>query len=211
MEEDIYSCFISYRHPASKDNREAKLIRHVVQAFSDHIEMYTHDHTVYFDEKRLVPGYQYDEKLAQAICRSACMVVIYWPAYLESDYCKKEMQTMLDIEARRREQLDLHGDRLFIPVIIHGRFEDLPEQLTTGTQYLDYTAQATRPNANLGNNHKMSQQLYKTAKYIKDLCDKMKKQRTDIFGECSKFSFAESTASRAANIRRAPTQRFPGR
>ena len=84
MSDTIHACFISYRHPAAEGSREAKLIAHVCKAISDHVQMYTHKHEVYFDQKRLVPGYQYDECLAEAICRSACMVVVYWPAYLES-------------------------------------------------------------------------------------------------------------------------------
>src|SRR6187401_3262453 len=115
-DDEIHSCFISYRHPAREGSREAKLIQHVVDAITDHIEMYTHDHRVYFDKSRLVPGYQYDERLARAICRSACMVIVYWPSYLESEYCKKEIRTMQAIEALRRKRLgsDLDGCRLFV-------------------------------------------------------------------------------------------------
>lgn len=122
MSDPIHACFISYRHPAVAGSREEKLIRHVVKAIADHVQMYTHEHQVYFDDKRLVPGYQYDERLAEAICRSACMVVVYWPSYLESDYCRKELRAMLEIEEQRRRRLGdaLHGCRLFIPVILRG-------------------------------------------------------------------------------------------
>jgi hypothetical protein len=98
MSEYIHACFVSYRHPASVGGREEKLIQHVVRAIKDHIEMITQKHDVYFDQARLVPGYQYNDRLAQAICRSACMFVIYWPSYSESDYCLKEIRTMLGIE-----------------------------------------------------------------------------------------------------------------
>jgi hypothetical protein len=112
MNHKIHSCFISYRHPASIGGREEKIIKHVYTALKDHVEMYTHEYSVYFDEPRLVPGYQYDERLAKAICQSACMVVVYWPSYLESEYCIKELRTMLSIEEERRSLLagELHGD-----------------------------------------------------------------------------------------------------
>ena len=94
---DTEHILLLYKLPPSSDKGrlEEKLIRHVVTAIRDHIAIYTHKHEVYFDEDRLVPGYQYNEALAKAICRSACMFVIYWPSYLESDYCRKEINTIL--------------------------------------------------------------------------------------------------------------------
>jgi len=214
MAEPIHACFISYRHPAASGGREEKLIRHVVKAIEDHIQMYTHDHPVYFDKGRLVPGYQYDERLAEAICRSACMVVVYWPSYLESDYCLKEIRAMLEIEERRRARLgaSLHGCRLFIPVILRGKLEDLPEDVRKNCQYLDYKAQATKPDVNLGDDETMSEQLYAVAEYIKSLCDKMKGDRGGLFGGCGQYSFSEPGENAPTTVTAAaPPQQFPGR
>ena len=207
----IHACFVSYRHPATPDGREGKLIQHVVRAIKDHIEMLTHEHDVYFDRARLVPGYQYDERLAKAICRSACMVVVYWPSYLESEYCKKEIRTMLAIEANRRSILGstLHGCRLFIPLILRGRFDDLPTGLREGCHYLDYKAQAIRPDFNIGDDPIMSEQLYGVAEYIKELCDKMKCAEESLFGRCENFVYGPSSAD--AFEAPAAIQPFPGR
>jgi len=211
MTEKFHSCFISYRHPASKGNREEKLISHVVKAITDHVELYTHDHAVYFDGKRLVPGYQYDERLANAICHSACMVIVYWPAYLESEYCKKEIAAMLDIEKKRRRLLgkELHGCRLFIPIILRGNLDELPEGVRKDCQYLDYKAQATKPNFNIGDDDKMSDELYRIAEYINTLCDKMKNASDKLFGKCQQYVFPAPQANQG--IQPPPPQRFPGR
>jgi hypothetical protein len=160
-----------------------------VKAIADHVEMYTHDHTVYYDEKRLVPGYQYDEKLADAICRSACMVIVYWPAYLESDYCRKEIEAMLDIEQKRRQLLGraLHGCRLFIPIILRGNLDELPDGVRDNCQYLDYGAQALKPDFNMGDDDQMSDRLFGVAEYIKTLCDKMKGASDALFGGCQEY------------------------
>jgi hypothetical protein len=168
---------------------------------------------VYFDDKRLVPGYQYDEKLAEAICRSACMVIVYWPSYLESDYCKKEIEAMLDIEERRRQFLgaELHGCRLFIPVILRGKFEELPERVIRDCQYLDYKAQATKPDFNIGDDDKTSDELYRIAEYIKSLCDKMKSASDALFGKCQQYGFPAPPPQATDAIRPAPPQPFPGR
>jgi hypothetical protein len=214
MGHPIYSCFISYRHPATSGGREEKLIQHVVRALKDHLEVYTHDHAVYFDQQRLVPGYEYNEALAKAICRSACMVVVYWPSYLESDYCRKEIRTMLAIEKERRELLGsaLHGCRLFLPVIIRGRFEDLPREVRDGCQYLDYKAQATRPDFNIGDDPKMSEELYRVAEYVKNICDKMKAAEDRLFAKCEEFMLASVRSTEIELIGSAVApQPFPGR
>ena len=211
MTEPFNSCFISYRHPATKGNREESLIKHVVKAITDHIELYTHDHPVYFDEKDLIPGYNYDERIAEAICRSACMVIVYWPSYLESDYCKKKIEAMLNVEERRHRILGdkLRGCRLFIPIILRGKFDQLPDRVRNNCQYLDYYAQTVNPHFNIGDDPKMSQELLRIAEYIKGLCDKMKGERERLFGNCQQFGF--SSQEGMLEIPPAPQQPFPGR
>jgi hypothetical protein len=214
MAKQPYSCFISYRHPATSGGREEKLIQHVVSAIKDHIEVYTHQHVVYFDKHRLIPGYQYDETLATAICRSACMIIVYWPSYLESDYCRKEIRAMLAIEKARRDRLrsELRGCRLFVPVIIRGNFEDLPSEVREGCHCLDYRAQATRPDFNIGNDPQMSEQLFKVAEYIKSLCDKMISAEDTLFGNCDGYVFPSIAPGEPEEIPiQAPVQSFPGR
>jgi hypothetical protein len=214
MSAKIHACFISYRHPAASGSREELLINHVVKAITDHVQVYTHEHKVFYDKDRLVPGYQYDERLAEAICRSACMVIVYWPSYLESDYCKKEIQAMLHIEQKRRKILgsELNGCRLFIPVILRGKYEDLPIGVTRNCHYLDYKAQAVQPNTNIGDDEATSEKLYKIAEYIKDLCDKMKANSESLFDWCPQYRFQEPNSLAApSEIQAAPLQPFPGR
>lgn len=213
MSEPFHACFISYRHPFEVNSREAKVIEHVRKAISDHVQMETHEHKVYFDSQRLVPGYQYDERLAEAICRSACMVIVYWPSYLESPYCQKEMRAMLEIERRRRQLLGdaLHGCRLFIPVILRGDYGQLPQEITNNCQYLDYRQQATHPNMNIGDNETMSEQLFSIAAYIKSLCDKMKPQSQELFDCCKNYEFPLASPLMGSDLPPAPTQPFPGR
>ncbi|AMY06953.1 TIR domain protein [Luteitalea pratensis] len=212
MTDTLHACFISYRHPATAGSREEKLIAHVFKAISDHVEMYTHTHQVYFDQKRLVPGYQYDEKLAEAICRSACMVIVYWPAYLESDYCLQEIEAMLEIEKRRRKKLgsELHGCRLIIPFIVRGRFEDLPNAVRDGCQYLDYSRQATNPHFNIGEDEETSAKLFEIANYIKSLCDKLQRVGADVVGTCKDYGFPARMQVTQPEMAPPPPPPFPG-
>jgi hypothetical protein len=142
------------------------------------------------------------------------MVIVYWPAYLESDYCKKEIKAMLDIESKRRQLLpaELRGCRLFIPVILHGNLADLPGDVSANCHSLDYKAQATKPNFNMGDDENMSKRLFCIAKYIKSLCDKMKKLDAQLFGQCQQFGFPEQQNPELREaIQPPPPQPFPGR
>ena len=47
MGKPLHACFISYRHPARSGSLEEKLIRNIVTAIKDHIDLYTRAHQVF--------------------------------------------------------------------------------------------------------------------------------------------------------------------
>jgi hypothetical protein len=97
-------------------------------------------------------------------------------------------------------------------VILRGRYNDLPEEITQDCQYLDYKAQATRPDVNLGDDEATSEKLYEIAEYIKLLCDKMKPQAEQLFQDCKAFDFLQpQSAAAVASIQAPPPPPFPGR
>ncbi len=97
-------------------------------------------------------------------------------------------------------------------MILRGKFDELPERVTKDCQYLDYKAQAVRPDFNIGDDDKMSNELYRIAEYIKSLCDKMKKSSEVLFGKCQDYSFPSPSAPQSSDaIKPAPPQPFPGR
>ncbi len=206
----MHAWFVSYRHPARAGSLQEKLINHTVNAIKDHIEVYTQNYDVYFDKDRLIPGYQYDDRLASAICQSACMAVLYFPSYLESPYCLKEIDTMLALEKRRNDLLGdkLRGSRLFIPVILRGEYSELPELVTKNCQYLDYTKQSTNPSFNIGDDLDMGDKLFKIAEYIANLCKIMRSIEEQLFSHCDTFGFSDVTPG----IQPSPVspQPFPG-
>ena len=209
MSNEFNSCFISYKHPVEMNSRETVLIQHVYRAITDHIQLYTHA-PVFFDASRLMPGYVWRSALSLELCRSACMVVVYWPSYLESDYCKKEISTMVAIEKNRRKILGdrLSARRLIIPVILRGRHDQLPPILQ-GVQHLDYSAQASRPDFNIGDDNEMSKKLFEIADYIHSLCAIMREEGEGLFGECKKFTMHDVKRDDPRFMME--TQKFPGR
>ena len=92
----VYSCFISYRHDYVQ----------IAEDFQDALENELSlliNLPVYRDEERLQGGDFYNSRLAKALCRSACMVMIYTPRYFDarSTYCAREFRAMELLEEDR--------------------------------------------------------------------------------------------------------------
>jgi hypothetical protein len=212
MEKPLHAFFVSYRHPASKKGIEELWANRTLETIRFHLETSTHNYDIYFDEERLLPTYQYNQQLAKHICRSACMVVLYWPSYLESDYCLKEINTMLSIEKRRRKILGpaLHGHRLFLPIIFRGAFEQLPSSLSD-CQYLDVRDHSNDPNFSIGEDFKIKTILFDISESIKHLCDVMSAASDQLFNNCDSFVFPRFRGT-PQTVRNVPiVQPFPGR
>src|ERR1700690_1209743 len=96
---------------------------------------------VFLDTKRLTGGYLFDEALAQELCMSSSMVMVYTPSYFDEahTYCAREYSAMLQLEMKRLAMLDpaaqQHG--LIVPVIFRG-LKHLPAEIRDRRQYYDF-------------------------------------------------------------------------
>ena len=119
---------------------------------------------------------------------------------------------MLAIEKKRRRILGaaLQGCRLFIPIVIRGRFTDLPAEITENCQYLDCNKQSTLVNFNIGDDPVLKGRLFDIVEYIKDLCDKMESLKNELFRDCDKFVFRR-TVSGSISPMPSKILPFPGR
>jgi hypothetical protein len=124
-----HACFISYPHPRVKRSDLSRFVKDFVRALEEKLDGYVSE-PVYFDKDRLKPGYNYDEKLAKAICESVCMVVVYFPEYQRREYCLREFELMEKIDVKRKEVLAgaAHGVHFIVPVSIVG-LTRVPERL----------------------------------------------------------------------------------
>jgi hypothetical protein len=96
---------------------------------------------VFMDKPRLNPGYNYNEALAEAICESVCMIVVFSPLYEERSYCLREFLAMENIEEKRKKILGEKYDRkrrMIIPIVLRGKPQDLPPKIKD-IQYLDFS------------------------------------------------------------------------
>ena len=132
-----YACFISYSHG------EQELVKGFIDQFKAALKAYLEpwmEEEVYVDVDRLKAGFKYNKALAQAICQSVCMVVVYSPVYERRAYCGREYEAMERLETMRLARLAGPGvaKGLIIPVVLRG-FAQLPERIQCSRQALDFS------------------------------------------------------------------------
>lgn len=133
-----YSCFISYRNPHNKGAQ--KLIESFHEELSTHLALRV-SAPAYLDVKRLQGGDLYNPKLAEGICQSSCVILLYSPTYLESVYCAREFRGAVQLEAKRLPILSqknlAQNLSLVIPVMFRGA--SLPTELRRSTKPFEFT------------------------------------------------------------------------
>jgi hypothetical protein len=156
-----YSCFISYRHDS------VQIARDFQDALENELSLLI-DLPVFRDEERLRPGDFFNRELEMALCKSACMVVIYIPRYFDerSTYCAREYRAMELLETQRLENLKkvgvTHNSGLIIPIIYRGR-DVLPVYISNNRQFHDFET------FYLGGRTQRGNKRYLTA--VKDIAD----------------------------------------
>jgi hypothetical protein len=127
---DFNACFVSYRHP--NDANAKKFVQTFVDVLTTQLQPNLPNAKIFFDKDGLQVGDIFSDKLAQQLCRSACLVIFYGPRHfdVEYPYCALEYLGMRELEERRRAQmrdyLDQHG--LIFPVVFRG-FDSLPREI----------------------------------------------------------------------------------
>ena len=128
-----HPCFISYVR--GQHDLIRGFLTQLTKALSSSLEPYF-DEGPYFDQE-LQAGEYFDQKLADAICRSVCMIVIYYPKYGLHEYCLREFEAMKSLEKDRLPLLGATGNGrgLIIPILLRGKVDDLPEEIRNHIHY----------------------------------------------------------------------------
>jgi hypothetical protein len=146
-----HSCFISYKHPPAYPG--ALAIRHFwmefIVEFQGRLEAYsTTALSTYRDDRlRSRPGVKYPIELSSKLCRSACLVAILVPEYLESSWCLAEWRAMEELERERLS--DSKSDGFIIPILFRGD-DDKFAELCGDREYIDFRHIA-RPHSQMDN------------------------------------------------------------
>jgi hypothetical protein len=171
------------------------------------------DEEVYIDDERLKPGYLYNEALASAICESICMIVVYSPRYERHEYCRREFAAMESLEQPRKQMLGRGAPPrgFIIPVILRGKVDDLPPQITNSRHYADFS-QFTLAAADISRHPEYAAEIRKIAEVIYDHYKAFEKAKADPCGPCEKFKLPGAEASPRWRADTLPVGgNFPGR
>lgn len=182
----MYACYISYCH--GQHELTNNFIEQLKKALKSYIEAYI-DEEVYIDDERLKPGYRFNEELAQAICQSICMIVVYSPRYERHKYCLREYAGMKLIEDKRKallEQYNLHGRGMIIPIIFRGDAEDLPKEIAGVSHYADFS-KFTTAMPDITQNPEFVAEIEKIAQVIYECFQTFEKAPADVCAKCNEF------------------------
>jgi hypothetical protein len=184
-----HSCFISY----CRVNGELgpKFIGDLVTA----LENYT---GVRIDQKpfrdtHMRGGQFIDDSIAEAICRSVCMILVYTPNYPRHEYCRREYAAMKILEAARlpkiqplvRDAAKLSKQGLIIPIVLRG-WERLPGRIG-GLQSYDFS-QYRMNTSSLGRNKAFVPHIESIAETIEDLLLAFESLEDDPCADCGRFT-----------------------
>jgi len=135
------ACFISFRH--GQQELTQSFVSQLYTGLCCEIEAQLgREVGVFLDEDRLQGGDLFNEAIAEHLCRSSCMVMVYTPSYFDlcHTYCAREYKAMVQLEEARLRLLGDGRDRtrgLIIPVIFRGK-SSLPPEIRDVRQCYDF-------------------------------------------------------------------------
>jgi hypothetical protein len=186
-----YACFVSYCHG------QYELMTAFIDQLKAALDAYLDpllDEQVYIDTQRLKPGYRYDEALAEAICQSVCMVVVYSPKYERHEYCVREYEAMVKLEAARKTMLGPagRGRGFIIPVILRGG-DDVPPRIREHVHCADFS-RFTLATPRLASNPDYIGEIQKIAQVIYDQYRVFANLGANPCGDCGQFSLPPASS-----------------
>jgi hypothetical protein len=192
------------------------LIERFVRELRSAIDTYAHpylDEPAFLDEAKLRGGQYWEPALAQAICQSLCMVVVYTPQYERPLHhcCQREYAAMEKLAEQRlaqiRSAVDNHS--LIIPIILRGDIDNLPPKIKE-RQYIDFRP-FTLASRNISKNSKLVRKVQEIVDTINRLLQAFESlpEAEEPWKDCAQFTIPEE--GEVAPWRPPKIPPFPGR
>jgi hypothetical protein len=198
-----HSCFISYRHGKHAVLRQ--FVKQFHEALSGELERVSQPEP-FLDAARLEGGAFVESTLAQGLCESACMVMIFTPGYFDPEHpwCMREFHAMTLLE---KERLPLNPlNSLIIPVILSG-FDRLHPEVKA--QRLVYRFdQFHLGETRLSKHRHHKHEIRRIAEYIRDRREELSVREWNCAG--FQLPTAHNVAGMLGGLPRIETE-FPGR
>jgi hypothetical protein len=128
------ACFISYPHNAGKS--VDKFVARLKEELQDRFAQFVTDPIV--TDHDFPTGANFNKAIAQKICESACLLVVYMPVYQRKPFCIQEYTAMERLEAERYRALqqDLSGQfGMILPLVYTGEENKIPNWISEHINY----------------------------------------------------------------------------
>ncbi len=183
-----YACFISYRN--GQRQLMERIITDLSTALANELEAWL-DLEVYVDRERLQGGVLYNEALAQALCESVCMIVIFTPTYFSKthSYCAREYKAMEKLETARLHALGQQTDPkhgLIIPIVFRGA-EALPDDIKERRHYYKFD-DFLLSDVEISKHPAYAPKIREIARTIYDHHQRLSTLPTDLCQHCRQFT-----------------------
>jgi hypothetical protein len=129
------ACFISYPHNAGKS----------VDAFVTRLKIELQDRFAQFVSDPIVTDHDFEtgadfhRKIAQSICESACLLVVYMPVYQRKPFCIQEYTAMQQLQVKRYGALGPSSPTpigMILPLVYTGQAK-IPKWISDEINYKD--------------------------------------------------------------------------
>jgi hypothetical protein len=204
------SCFISYPHNAGK-SADAFVTR-LKEELADRLAQFVTD-PIRTDHD-FPTGANYNKAIAQSICQSACLLVVYMPVYQRKPFCIQEYTAMerLEVERYQALQKDLSAQfGMIVPLVYTGEEHKIPQWISKQRNYKNISKFTVADPVAVFDQPDFQQWLMEIADMIDSLYDAFKKSPTNPCLACNAYMLpAEDSPEVTAklNIPVAPTESF---
>lgn len=207
----MHPCFISYCH--GQHELTKTFILQLKEALDSSLEPLGVGEA-YFDQERLKPSFDFNEALAQAVCQSVCMIVVYSPKYVMQPYCLREFEGMKLVEQKRKALLGSAWPQergMIIPIIFRGEVDKLPEDIRACRQYVDFS-RFILADTRINKNRKYAREIEKIAEVIAESSSLLGRVNKNLCAICDNFRLpSEDEVLRRWPDLRQPWDDFPSR
>jgi hypothetical protein len=192
-----YSCFISYRRI---DVELANVfVDSLERALRNYITPYAPNTRVFLDRNEMKGAALFDPTLAQRICESVIMVMVYVPAYFDEEHrwCAREYQAMVELEAVRLAKLPgsararQHG--LIVPVVFRGA-SALPAEIKARRLYADFSKYSLAGKTDISRHRQYAQKIQDIADSFYEIWRDFQALSEDPCSMCNNFDLPDEAA-----------------
>jgi hypothetical protein len=185
-----YACFVSYRHPDAQGDLAERFIDDLSGALQSELGAWMNER-IYVDRNRMRVGTLFNPALANALCKSVCMLVVYTPHYFDAEhpYCAREYRAMEKLEEARLARLpqqERYGG-LIIPIILRGE-KYLPSTIRDQRQYYSFE-RFSLYSRRIAYNPQLEPQLRKIAELIHSYKNMLSPWSDEFTCNCHSFIF----------------------